>query len=384
MSQGSTFLEPSTAVRPASAWAGVRRLLVVRPDNIGDVIMTGPALRALKENLPGLHLTLLASPAGGQAAGLLPWIDELLTWRVLWQDLGRLPFDPGREWALVERLREGRFDAALILTSFSQTPHPAGLLCHLAGIPLRGGESKETGNGELTFALPPALDALHQVERNLRLVEGLGFPVADRHLALRLPAEAVEGAAQLLEGAGLAPGAPYLLLTPWTSCQARTYFPDRFALAARHLADHLDWPVVVVGREADGEQEAEVLGPLGSRAVNLIGETTVAELAALVAGCRLALANNTSVLHMADALDRPMVITYSGTDLESQWCPRQAPARILRKPTFCTPCYQFACPYNRECMEIAPEEILVAGLDLLAREGAGAGNPRPPGRWPGP
>ncbi|RPI55293.1 MAG: glycosyltransferase family 9 protein [Chloroflexi bacterium] len=355
----------------------MRRLLVMRPDNIGDVIMAGPALRALKENLPGLHLTLLAGPGGSQAAALLPWIDDLLPWRVLWQDLGRLPFDPGREWSLVERLRKGRFDAAIVLTSFSQTPYPAALLCHLAGIPLRAGESREVGQGGLTFALPSAPDALHQVERNLRLVEGLGFAVAGRHLELTIPAEAYGGAARLLEGAGLAPGAPYLLLAPWTSCQARTYFPARFGLAARRLADELDCPVAVVGREGDGERAAEVLGPLGTRAIDLVGATTVAELAALVAGARLALANNTSVLHMADALERPMVITYSGTDLESQWCPRRAPARVLSRPTFCTPCYKFACPYNRECMDFTPEEIVSAALELLAPGG-------PAGERPGP
>ncbi len=354
-------------------WAAVRRLLVMRPDNIGDVIMASPALRALKENLPDLHLTLLASPAGSQAADLLPWVDDVLTWRVLWQDLGRLPFDPEREWSLVERLRDGRFDAAIILTSFSQTPHPAGLVCHLAGIPLRAGESKEAGQGELTFTLPSAPDALHQAERNLRLVESLGFAVGDRHLALSIPADAARSAARLLAGAGLEPAAPFLLLTPWTSCQARTYPPARFGLAARLLADRLDWRVVVVGREGDGEQAAEVLEPLGSRAVSLVGATDVPELAALVAGSRLVLANNTSVLHMADALNRPMVITYSGTDLETQWSPRRAPARILRKPTFCTPCYRFVCPYNRECMDIAPEEIVTASLELLAPTGRGKG-----------
>lgn len=347
-------------------WAAVRRLLVMRLDNIGDVIMAGPALRALKQNLPGVHLTFMASPAGSQAAALLPWIDDLLTWRVLWQDLGRLAFDPEREWALVERLRQGRFDAAIVLTSFSQTPHPAGLVCHLAGIPLRAGESKERGLGELTFELPSAPDGLHQAERNLRLLESLGFEVGDRQLEIHVPAEARRSAKDLLAGRGLRPGDPYLLLTPWTSCQARTYRPERFALAARQLGDRLDWPVVVVGREGDRQHSAQVFEPLGRRAVDLVGATTVPELAAIVAGSRLALTNNTSVLHLADATRRPMVVTYSGTDLESQWAPRQAPARVLRKPTFCSPCYAFTCPYNRECLDIEPAEVVAAALDCLA------------------
>ena len=65
------------------------------------------------------------------------WVNEVLPWRVLWQDLGNLNFDSAREWELIETLRQRQFDAAIILTSFSQSPHPAALACYLAGIPLR-------------------------------------------------------------------------------------------------------------------------------------------------------------------------------------------------------------------------------------------------------
>jgi ADP-heptose:LPS heptosyltransferase len=167
-------------------WSRVRRLLVLRLDNLGDVVMTGPALRAIKTHHPQLHLTLLASPLGAPAAALLPWVDELRVHRALWQDLGRLPFDPAREAAFIATLRAGAYDAALILTSFSQSPHPAALACALAGIPVRIASSHERGSA-LTFALPAAPDNMHQVERNLRLVEAVGLPADDRQLALHIP-----------------------------------------------------------------------------------------------------------------------------------------------------------------------------------------------------
>ena len=81
------------------AWAAARNILVMRPDNIGDVVMTGPLLRAVRQALPHSRLTLLASPGGAQAAPLLPWLDQVIPERVLWQDLGHLAFDPGREHA---------------------------------------------------------------------------------------------------------------------------------------------------------------------------------------------------------------------------------------------------------------------------------------------
>src|SRR5690606_33420431 len=122
-------------------WDAVQRLLVMRTDNIGDVLLAGPALRALRERLPSAHVTLLASPAGSQAAPLLPWIDEVLTWRVLWQALTPPAQDPVAEWRLVEALRERHFDAAVILTSFRQSPWPPALVALLAGIPRRIGDS---------------------------------------------------------------------------------------------------------------------------------------------------------------------------------------------------------------------------------------------------
>ncbi|MBV9706096.1 MAG: glycosyltransferase family 9 protein, partial [Chloroflexi bacterium] len=73
-------------------WLAARNILAMRLDNIGDVIMLGPALRAVKETSPQARITLLASPAGTTAASLLPWIDNVITWRAIWQDVGgRMP-----------------------------------------------------------------------------------------------------------------------------------------------------------------------------------------------------------------------------------------------------------------------------------------------------
>ena len=348
------------------AWAEARRLLVMRLDNIGDVVMTSPVLRALKENLPAASITLMASPGGKEVAPLLPWVDEVLPWRVLWQDLGRLPHEPEREWKLIETLQEGRYDAAIILTSFKQTPHPAGYACYLAGIPLRLGESKEWGGGVLTDEASSAPDELHQVERNLRLIEHVGFRVEDRSLSVHVPEEARGAAAGMLEARGVAPGARYILLNPWASAQARIYPTDRFAVAARLLSGETGWPVVLTGTEVDRSRGDELVAALDGRGVDLVGATGLSELAALVEDARLVLTNNTSTMHLLDALRTPGVVLFSGTELEEQWRPRHAPHRLLRRETSCSPCYAFTCPYNLECLDIPTEEVAEAGLSLLA------------------
>ncbi|MBV9454071.1 MAG: glycosyltransferase family 9 protein [Rubrobacter sp.] len=348
-------------------WAEARRILVMRLDNIGDVVMTSPVLRALKESLPASSITLMASPGGSKAVPLLPWVDEVLPWRVVWQELGnRLARDPAREWELIETLKEGRYDAAVILTSFKQTPHAAAYACVLADIPLRLGESKEWGGSVLTTEVPPARDELHQAERNLRLIEHAGFQVEDRSLGVSVPPRARKSTTALLKAHGVVPGTPYLLLCPWTSCQARTYASERFALATRRLSEETDWPVVVTGTEADQARSGELFSVLDGRSVDLVGTTDLCELAAVVEGARLVLTNNTSTMHLADALRTPSVVLFSGTELEEQWRPRDVSHRLLRRDTVCSPCYAFMCPYHLECLDIPPKEVVEASLSLLA------------------
>lgn len=337
-------------------WAAVRHILVMRLDNIGDVIMTSPVFQSLKQNLPNARITLLASPSGALAAPLLPGVDEVLSWRTLWQDLGRLDFNPTREWELVKTLRQRHFDAAIILTSFAQSPYPAALICALAGIPLRLGESKET-DFSLTHPLAPAPDEIHQVDRNLRLVEALGFAVSDRRLTLHIPPLA------------FAIPQPYFLLNPWTSCQSRNYHPDRFAQAARRLSEITGWAVVVTGVDKDRDRAAPLLAQLGECAIDLIGKTSLPELAALVAQAQLVLTNNTSTMHIADATCTPNVVMFAGTEKECQWQPRFSPSRLLRRPTVCSPCYAFTCPYGLECLDIPANTVVDTALDLLQQCG---------------
>src|SRR5512146_568882 len=118
---------------PTSLPDSLQRILAIRLDNIGDVVMTGPALRALHLVYPSARITLMASPAGSQVIPLLPWVDDGITWRAVWQDIGQhVPVEPDKERRLVEILKEHAFDAAFIFTSFSQSPYPPAYACYLA------------------------------------------------------------------------------------------------------------------------------------------------------------------------------------------------------------------------------------------------------------
>lgn len=354
------------------AWVGAERVLVARLDNLGDIAMLTPALRALRVALPDAEVTLLASPTGARMAPLLPWVNGVATEEVLWQSLAPAgPPDPGREQALVSRLAAGRFDLALIFTSFSQSPLPAGYACVLAGIPVRVGQSKEFGGGVLSHELASPPDECHQVDRNLALLEGIGMPLDGRHLELVVPADVSAAAGDLLAGVGVGPGQPFVALAPGASAPARRYDPTRLATVAGRLVEEVGLSVVVVGSPGDVPMAEEMLAAagvagVGGQVVSLCGRTSVPELAAVVGRASLVVANDSGAMHLADAFARPVVVTFAGTDLESQWEPRASPARLLRRPTWCAPCYKIDCPYDLECLDLDPSEVIAAALEVVA------------------
>ena len=352
----------------ANPWLAARNILLTRPDNLGDVIMLSPALRALKAALPTARLTLLASTGGAAAAALLPWIDEVLPCRTVWQDLGHLAFDPQRELGLIETLREKQFDGAIIFTSFSQTPHVPGYLCYLAGIPLRVGEGKEFGGSVLSTELRGAPDALHQVERNLRLIAALGIPIPDRRIVIEISQAARAAVPRILGEAGLVADAPFILVHPGASALARRYPPERMGVVVRMLGEQ-GWPVLVTGVEREREA-VETVRYHAPAAHYLLGNTDVSEYAALIEYAALVICGNTLPLHLADACLTPVIALYSGTDYEEQWRPRFTMSRVLRQPTPCHPCYLFICPIELPCLDIAPQEVVRVAHELLAEHQA--------------
>ncbi len=344
----------------------VRRVLAVRLDNIGDIIMLTPALRALRQAFPEARLTLMASPAGSQVAPLLPWIDEVMTYRSVWQDASwAMPLDPLREVALVQDLHRREFDAAFIFTSFSQSPDPPAYACYLAGIPVRVGQSKEFGGSVLSQWVKPLPDDTHQVDRNLHLLKSAGLELAGTQMELRVPDDVQAQADALLLSKGIGAGEPFIMLAPGASCEARRYAPSRFAEVAPALAARTGMRIVVAGSERERQLVEPILAAGGGEVISLVGETSIQELVAVTRRAALVVANNSGPMHMADVFERPMVVLYSGTEYENQWRPRFAPTRLLRRPTDCSPCYGFRCPYHMECLDIPPAEVVDAALELI-------------------
>jgi lipopolysaccharide heptosyltransferase II len=365
-------------------WAAVRNVLAVRLDALGDVLMTTPALRAIRASVPDARLTLLTSPGAAEAAAWIPEVDATIGHDVPWMKATSPRPDPSPDLALIDALRDRRFDAAVIFTVHSQDPLPAALTCYLGGIPLRLAHCRDNPYQLLTDWIrdPEASEPIrHEVQRQLDLVAAVGYHTDDTHLSFRVPPDASRRVRGLLAGLGFGRDVPWAVLHPGATAASRRYPAERFAAAAAELARDDGWRFVVTGSAAETSLADSVVNAVGGAAVSLAGRLTLSELAALIAVAPMVVTNNTGPAHLAAAVGTPVVDVYALTNL--QHAPWRVPHRLLVHDVPCRGCRKSTCPlgHNACLLGIEPGEVVAAARSLrraaASRDGEAPMEPLP-------
>lgn len=351
-------------------WESAERLLCVRLDSLGDVLMMTPAIRALRGGPTGRRIALLTSPAGAAVARLIPEIDDVLVYEAPWVKSTPLRQDGAPDRALIERLRAARFDAAVIFTTFSQSPLPAALLCHLADIPLRLAHCREKPYGLLSDWVPdsePEGEIRHEVRRQLDLVAAVGARTGDERLSLSVSGAARDEARRHLRERGVHAGSSWAVLHPGSTAASRRYPPEMYAEVVRQLvADH-GWQIVVTGSDDERDLAREIADGARVPVQDLTGTLDLAALAAVIASAPVLITNNTGPSHIAAAVGTPVVCLYALTN--PQHTPWQVPSRVLSNDVPCRWCYRSVCPEGHHaCLRGVPPDVVVsAALELAAR-----------------
>ncbi len=377
----------ATRADPAKTggWEDAERVLCVRLDALGDVLMTTPAIRALKESRPGRRTILLTSPAGAGAARLVPEVDEVVVYEAPWMKATPPGATPADEHAAIERLRELRLDGAVIFTVYSQNPLPAAHMCLLARIPLRLAYCRENPYQLLTHWAPetePVPTVRHEVARQLDLVRTIGCVTGDTRLSLHVPRKARATVGRLLSGLGIA-GKGFVVVHPGASAPSRCYPAEGFAEVADGIARGIGMPVVFTGSPGERALVEDIQGMMQAASVSLAGRLGLAELAALLGHASLLVSNNTGPAHVACAVGAPVVSLYALTN--PQHTPWGVPSRVLFHDVECRYCYKSVCPMgHHDCLRLLrPADVLSAVAGLLreldgmgtARENEGAEDP---------
>ena len=374
----------------------------MRPDNIGDVVLLTPALRALRAAAPQARIELLASPAGTAVAAMIPELDGVLTVSPSWQQL-TAPTDAAgaaaavrAERELLDRLTAGRYDVMLVFTSFSQSPWPVTHLGLLAGIRTRVVHSREFARRRRDALGDPAARH-HPPRRPVAAPAGVHRrPAAGTDTVTARPGPGVRGRRRACRRRPRRPPvAPsgdttptravdatprirrrFALLVPGASCPSRRYPAARFGAAAAAIAA-AGLPVLVAGTAAEADLVDEVVHAAGSPDVRALPATGLPVFTALVARAAVALTNNSGGLHLADAVGTPVVVTYAGTERLGDVAPRAVPSALLQVPVPCSPCRQLRCPFHLECLDVAPRRLAEAALAARAPATPGPSIPVP-------
>ncbi len=330
-------------------------VLVARLDNAGDVLLAGPAIRAVAARAE--RMVLLTGPHGRAAGELLPGVDRVIEWSAPWIDPEPGPVTRGHVAALVREIEDEAPEAALLLCSFHQSPLPLALLLRLAGVGWIGAISEDYP-GSL-------LDLRHRLDgdppeavRNLLLAEAAGFPLPSGdhgRLAVRRPLPEVDH----LTGRGA-----YVVLHPGASVPARQWPAERCAEAVRALA-RAGHRVLVTGSPEQRRLTAQVACDAGR---DLGGRTDLAELAAVLDGADAVVAGNTGPAHLAAAVGTPVVSLFSPVVPAARWAPYGVPVVLLGdQRAACRDSRARECPIpGHPCLAgVGPAEVVAAEDTLL-------------------
>jgi ADP-heptose:LPS heptosyltransferase len=336
-----------------------RHVLVARQDSLGDVLLAGPAVRAVAAGAG--RVTLLCGPRGRAAGELLPGVDEVVVAHAGWIDAEPRPVTRAGVDELVVRLVGLEVDQALVLTSFHQSPLPLALLLRMAGVGTIAAVSVDYP-GSLLDVRHRVDEDLHEVERGLSLAATLGYRLPegdDGRLAVRrsgpadLPVEVGQGG--------------YVVVHPGASVPARAWDPERHAALVGALVAGRR-RVVVTGDTAERRLTARVAGGRRDGVVDLGGRVDLAGLAEVLAGAEVVVVGNTGPAHLAAAVGTPVVSLFSPVVPALRWRPwGVAHALLGDQGAACAGTRARVCPVpGHPCLDGVSVAEVVAAVDRLA------------------
>lgn len=309
-------------------WSSCKNILCVRADNMGDVIMSAPAMRALKETFQ-CRITLLTSAMGALITAFVPEIDDTIVADLPWVKNER--FAQAADCSnLIARIAERGFDAAVVFTVYSQNPLPAAFLLFMAGIPRRLAYCRENPYALLTHWVPdeePYSFIRHQVQRDLHLVEQVGAVGSSDRLQLSFSEAAAGSLLQKLQGLGITGDASFMVMHPGVSEAKRMYPAEHWAAIARLVVQELGVQVVLTGAAGDQPLVNEIAAAAGKGCVAAAGQLTIEEWIAVIAKAALVVSVNTGTVHIAAAVNTPVLVLYALTN--PQHTPWMVPSQVL-------------------------------------------------------
>ncbi|MFC1699100.1 lipopolysaccharide heptosyltransferase II [Candidatus Omnitrophota bacterium] len=332
----------------------IHKILVIRTDRMGDVLLNIPAIRALKQSFSA-SIVALVNPDLKELLSGSPEIDQILSFRQ--EGWNKSPLSRLR---LLWQIRKMKFDLAVILNPAKRFH----ILTYLAGIPRRLGYDRKWGF-LLTHKIKDSksLGQRHEVEYNLDLARSIGADTQDKSISLKVEQQDREWVEGLLSKQGVVNGEEIVALHPHSSNPAKCWPRENFVILCDQLQEQ-GLKVAIIG----GVEQRKAARKLAALAkyppINLSGKLSLKQLVAFFQRSSLLVSNDSGPVHVAAAAGAPTVVIF-GRNLPGvsprRWGPWGSGHIILHKDPGCNPCLDRDCPYNFKCLTaITPQEVLQA------------------------
>ena len=351
------------SLRSTALASSPKRILVKEVNWLGDIVMSLPALRAIRKSFPDAHVTVLIKKELASFFDGARWINEVIPYGL------RKGFFPGLadRKRIVSDLRKRHFDLAILFpNSFDSALWPL-----LARIPARAGYSRDARGLLLSHRTRPTAEILevHQVHYYLHMLkETVGLGGSSDDFAPDVDPAACERMSKFLAERRRQPKAPLIAMAVAAAYGPAKEWPaERFARTIDLLSDKYGAECVLVGAPSERRKSEEVVARSKAGAVMAAGETTVGEAMALLSLCSGFAGNDSGSMHVAGALGKPTVGIYGSTRADRTG-PLGTRTRILYKKIECSPCLKRTCRFGHyQCLTmIEPEEVVGALNELNA------------------
>jgi len=347
----------------------VKRILVIKPSSIGDVVHTLPVVSALRRGFPDSFIAWMVEEEAADIVRGNPYLDEILLsgrkrWlRELKQNLPSL--STCREvWGFLRTLRARQFDLVIDLQGLLKSAVP-GLL---SGASFRLGYSKAREMSHILLTHRVLVDdgKMHSVDRYLAILPYLGIPVPaqEREFWISISERDEAAASRLLDGHGGSPGQIWIALNAPARWQSKRWPKERFAELGNRLVRHLRAHIVLTGSKGDRVEAEEIASLMGCNVTVAAGETSLKQLCGILKRVDLMVTCDSGPMHIAAAMGTPTVALFGPTD-PKRTGPYGTGHKVLQGRMNCIPCFKRKCPENLCMKEITVEEVLAAAEGIL-------------------
>ena len=338
-----------------------KKILIVRMDKIGDLVLSTPAIKAVRDAYPDSHITVLVRPYAREIIEGSPYINEVITYDKTNGNKGLL-----KNIKFIMSLRKKKFDLALVLHPKNRTH----IYIFLAGIPVRVGYDKKMGM-LLTKKIPhiKQYGLKHEIDYTLDLLRYIGIEPKDKSLYIPINEASEKKISDILAKNNVSDKDLIVTIHPGSSCPSKRWKSERFAMVADSLAQKYKAKIIIIAGPSDKIFGDKMAALMKSEKIDLSGKTRVADLASILKRSSLFISNDSGPVHIACAVGTPTIAIFGRNDRglsPRRWRPTGKRDIVLHKDLGCETCLSHNCDRSFACLDaISVEEVLDAADRIL-------------------